>query len=414
MKGEFDERGVSKFPFVLVFLVLLLGALFFVGYLPRTARAKALINNAEHVRTDRPVVTAAEVKRAPVAADLTLSGSIQAVTEAGLYARTEGYVKRRIADIGDRVKAGDILAELESPEIDQQLRQARSMLSQSQAALGQYEAQLQQAKANQVLAQATLTRWRSLVEQGILSQQDGDEKAATAQARTADVAAAEANIRAAKNAIAANEAAVQRLIEIQSFQKVRAPYDGVITTRNVVLGTLVSPGSSNTVRELYRITQLDPLKVMVAVPQASAPAMKVGLECEIEVQELGNKSFRARVARTANALDISSRTLLTEVQFANPGGQILPGMYAQVKFSTKRHNPPLLIPSDSLLTGKEGTQVAVLRGGNRVHFQRITIGRDQGASTEVESGLEEGDLVVINPTDDVREGVLVEVGKNGK
>jgi RND family efflux transporter MFP subunit len=402
-----SEAGIARFPIILFLIVIVLAGLFFVGYLPRTARARQLVTASEASQREATEVSAAKVKAAPANAEILLSGNIQAVTEAGLYARTDGYVTKRIADIGDRVKAGQVLAELESPEVDQQLSQARATVLQSRSALAQTEAALQQAKANLSLAQNTLRRWKELVQQGVVSKQDGDEKESTYEARKADVAAAEANVKAAQNAITAGEANVQRLTEIQSFQQVRAPYDGVITTRNIVLGTLVSAGSSTAIRELYRITQLDPLKVMVNVPQSEVPSIHVGLECVLQVKELGGQTFNARVTRTANALDAASRTLLTEIQFANPSGQVLPGMYGEVRFTAHRNSPPLLLSSEAILTGRDGTRVALIRKNGTVHYQKIELGRDNGADTEITGGLALGDTVIMNPTDEIREGSRV-------
>lgn len=404
-----SQAGIARFPIVLVLILLTLTGLFFLGYLPRTARAKQLIAGTEASQREAVEVSAAKVEAAPSAADLVLAGNIQAVTEATLFARTDGYVTKRIADIGDRVKQGQILAELESPEVDQQLVQARASTKQSQSALAQTEAALQQAKANEALADATQKRWKQLVLSGVISKQDGDEKQAAYLARTADVSAAEANIKAAQSAINAAEANVARLMDIQSFQKVRAPYAGVITVRNVTLGTLVSAGSNTAIRPLYQITQLDLLKIMVSVPQSEVAFIHDGLECAMHVKELPGQTFNAKVTKTANSLDAASRTLLTEIQFRNPGEKVLPGMYGEVKFTLHRAKPPLLIPSDAILSGKAGMQVALIRKNQTVHYQNVDLGRDNGAKIEVLTGLQLGDRIVMNPTDEVREGVKVKV-----
>ncbi len=403
------RAGMARFPIVLALILIALTGFFFLGYLPRSARAKQLATATDASQREAVEVSAAKVEAAPGAADLLLAGNIQAVTEAALFARTDGYVKKRIADIGDRVKQGQVLAELESPEVDQQLAQARATVRQSQSALVQTEAALQQAKANEALADSTEKRWKELVLSGIISKQDGDEKQAANLARKADVAAAEANIKAAQSAISAGEANVARLLEIQSFQKVRAPYTGVITLRNITLGTLVSAGSSSAVRELYRITQLDLLKIMVSVPQSEVAFIHNGLDCAIQVKELPGHAYSAKVTKTANSLDATSRTLLTEIQFRNPGEKVLPGMYGEVKFTLHRSKPPLLIPSDAVLTGKAGVQVALIRQNGTVHYQNVDLGRDNGAKIEVLTGLQLGDRIVMNPTDEVREGVKVKI-----
>jgi RND family efflux transporter MFP subunit len=399
---------------VFAVLGLVLAGLFLLGYIPRGEQSRRVAEASARIAAERPEVNAVPVRLAEKAAALELSGTIQAVTEAGLYARADGYVKRRIADIGDRVKTGDLLLELESPEVDQQLRQAKASLQQAQSNLAQAEATREQARANLTLAETTMRRWEQLVKEGVISKQEGDEKTALYEAEKADLAAAEAQIKASQNAVGAAEANVQRLTEIQSFQKLRAPYDGVITSRNVVLGTLVSAGSSTNVRELYRITQLDPLKMMVPVPQSFVPQIRLGLECFIEVQELAGRTLRATVSRTANALDMSSRTMLTEIQFRNPGGDVLPGMYAKVRFLSSRSNPPLLIPSDAIRTGSQGTTVVYVRGDDRAHFAKVRLGRDDGAFTEIVEGLEPGDLVLLNPPDTVREGTRVHVRRENR
>ena len=183
----------------------------------------------------------------------------------------------------------------------------------------------------------------------------------------------------------------------------------MITLRNITLGTLVSAGSSSAVRELYRITQLDLLKIMVSVPQSEVAFIHDGLECAIQVKELPGQTFSAKVTRTANSLDAASRTLLTEIQFRNPGGKVLPGMYGEVKFTMQRSKPPLLIPSDAVLSGKAGMQVALIRKNGTVHYQNVDLGRDNGAKIEVLTGLDLGDQIVMNSTDEVREGVKVKV-----
>jgi RND family efflux transporter MFP subunit len=279
------------------------------------------------------------------------------------------------------VKQGQLLAEIESPEVDQQLLQSRASLQQSRSALAQSEAALEQAKANLNLAEVTAQRWSQLVTKGVMVKQHGDEKNATFLARKADVSAAEANVQAAKDNIAAAEANVQRLTEIKSFQLIRAPYDGVITIRNVTLGTLASGGSTSAVRELYRITQLNPLKVPVEVPQSEVGSIHVGLGCDLRIRELAGKVYSAHVTRTANSLNPASRTLRTEIQFENPGGEVLPGMYGEVEFKLQRKQPPLLVPSDAIITGRDGTRIATLLNG-KVHFVKITLGRDNGAQTD--------------------------------
>jgi RND family efflux transporter MFP subunit len=401
-----NRSGMSRFPLLLILMAITFAILFAIGYLPRTARAKQIAQATTSVEEAGSIVSVVPVKVAPVTAQLILSGDVAAVTETGIFARADGYVKQRIADIGDLVKQGQLLAEIESPEVDQQLLQSRASLQQSRSALAQSEAALEQAKANLNLAEVTAQRWSQLVTKGVMARQDGDEKNATFLARKADVSAAEANVRAAKDNIAAAEANVQRLTEIKSFQLIRAPYDGVITIRNVTLGTLASGGSTSAVRELYRITQLNPLKVTVEVPQSEVGSIHVGLACDLRIRELAGKVYSAHVTRTANSLNPTSRTLTTEIQFENPGGLVLPGMYGEVEFKLQRKQPPLLVPSDAIITGRDGTRIATLLNG-KVHFVKVTLGRDNGAQTEIVSGITATDLIIVNPSNDLRENAEV-------
>lgn len=387
--------------------LLLLGCLFLLGYWPRATQARRLAAVSQASRQTLPVVSVVAVKEAPAEVDLDLPASVQPLTEAVVFARADGYVKRRLADIGDRVKSGQLLAEIESPELDQQIREAQATLKRAQSSLLQAEAVLEQAKANLRLAEVTARRWQNLVSKGVLSKQDGDEKQSARDARRADVAAAEAAVQSARDNIAANEAALQRLTELRSFRQVRAPFAGVVTARNIDVGSLVSAGSSTSIRELFRLAQIHTLRVFVNVPQSEMTAIRPGIACSLEAEELRGRKFEGKVTRTANSLDVSSRTLLTEVQVPNPGGELLPGMYATVRFKIRRSDPPLLIPSSAFRNTARGPIVGVLREGAVVHLQPVRLGRDFGAQIEVTAGLRAGQRVITTLTDDVREGIKV-------
>ena len=386
---------------------LALGGLFVLGYWPRAARARKLAEGVRASRRALPSVTVALAKEAPAEAELDLPGNIQAMTETALFARADGYITRWLADIGDRVKSGQLLAEIESPELEQQIREAQAALQRARSNTRQTEAALSQAKANFGLAEVTAQRWLRLVGKGVLSRQDGDEKRAALDARQADVAAAEAAVQGARDNVGANEATVQRLLELQSFRQVRAPFAGVITARNIDVGSLVSAGSSSSLRELFRLSKIDTLRAFVNVPQSEVAGIKPGLSCSVEVRKFMGKRFEGRVARTANALDVTSRTLLTEIQVANPGGVLLPGMYATVHFLLRRAHPPLLIPSTAFRNTEKGPMVALLREGNAVKLQLVKLGRDRGAQIEVIEGLEAGQRLITNWTDEVKEGAKV-------
>ncbi len=378
-------------------------AAFLGGYIPHHRRDMQVIAEANAQNDALPDVTVVAAKIASSMGDLVLPGNIQAVTEAPILARASGYVQRRYVDIGDRVTAGQLLADVEAPELDQQVRQAQAALEQSQADLERAHAALEQGKANESIAQVTATRWDNLVKRGAVSKQENDQYQAQFQAQAANVKALERAVDAAKGNIAAMQANLARLTDMQGYLKVRAPFAGVVTLRNVDVGTLVNTGSTL----LFRIAQTNLLRTYLNVPQSSASDVRVGQSASLATPELPERKFSGAVTRTANALDPASRTLLVEVQVPNPEGKLLPGMYVEVDLHLPRKDPPLLIPSDTLSVRPEGTLLAVLDSDNRVHFQRVVIGRDYGSNIEILSGLSAGQRVVANPNDAVQEGVKV-------
>jgi RND family efflux transporter MFP subunit len=400
-----EETRVKILPWAIL-AILILAGLFFLGYWPRTKLARRVEAESRQSRNGQPAVTVVVAEETPAKTVLELPGNVLALTETALFARADGYVKQRLVDIGDCVKNGQLLAEIESPELDQQIREAGATLQRARSNLHQAEASLAQANANMGLAKKTAERWLTLVGKGVLSKQDGDEKQAALEARKADVAAAEAAVLAARETIAANEATVQRLQELQTFRKVRAPFDGVVTARNIDIGSLVSAGSSSSLRELFRVAQINTVRVFVNVPQSEVAGIKPGIACSVTIREIEGKAFEGRVTRSANALDVSSRTLPVEIQVANPGGIMLPGMYAAVRFQINRP-PSLLIPSDGFRNTAKGPMVAVLQKGDTVHLQPVELGRDYGAQIEVLKGLKVGQRVIANWSDEVKEGVRV-------
>ena len=387
---------------ILLVAVILIGA-FVIGYLPRHRRQLQLIAEADTQREALPEVSFVPVTRASVTGNLILPGSIQAVTEAPVLARAEGFVIKRYVDIGDRVAAGQLLAEIEAPDLDQQVRQAQASLQQARADLERATAALEQGQANESLAKVTAGRWENLTRQGIASRQENDQYQAQYQAQIANVRALDRAVAAAKSSIEAAEANVARYTDLKSYLKVKAPFAGVITLRNVDVGALVNSG--NTL--LFRIAQTNPLRTYLNVPQSSASDVHVGQIAMLSTSDLPERKFPGNVARTANSLDPATRTLLVEIHVANPDGKLMPGMYAQVDLNLPRKDPPLLMPSDTLVVRPEGTLVAVLGPGNVVHFQKITVGRDFGDRIEALSGLTEGQKVIVNPNDSVQEGVKV-------
>src|SRR6202161_4766027 len=387
----------------ILMLLLLVGAIFvvafFVGYVPLHRRDLQVIAEANVQNDALPDVTVVAAKKASGMGDLVLAGNIQAVTEAPILARAEGYVQRRYVDIGDRVTAGQLLAEVEAPDLDQQVKQSQASVVQAQADLARADAALEQGKANESIAKVTATRWDNLVKRGAVSKQDNDQYQAQYQAQAANVKALERAVDAAKGNISAMQANVGRLSDMQGYLKVRAPFAGVVTLRNVDVGTLVNTGNTM----LFRIAQTNPLRTYLNVPQSSASDVHVGQMASLATPELPERKFSGTVTRTANALDPSSRTLLVEVQVPNPEGKLLPGMYVEVDTHLPRKDPPLLLPSDTLSVRPEGTMVAVVDSNDAVHFQRVVVGRDYGSDIEILSGLSEGQRVIANPNDAVQE-----------
>jgi RND family efflux transporter MFP subunit len=400
-----NDHSPNRLRTVLAGLVIVaaLGVFFVAGYLPRRAREQSLVRAAEDGRTAIPQVIVGRAKKSPASTDLLLPGNITPITEALIQARAAGYLKRRLVDIGDRVAKGQLLGEIEAPELDQQVRQAEAGVQQASSTLTGARHNLRQAEANLKLAKVTAERWRVLVAKGVVSRQEADQKDADYERQQASVEAFRSAIRVAEDNIHSSEANLRRLVEMLAFTKVSAPFAGIVTARNVDLGSLIAPGGA---LPLFRIAQIGTLRIMVDVPQSSAPFVRVGQRAEVTLQELPGRKFDGRVSRTANALDAATRTLPTEVQVANPGGVLMPNMYAQVRLFQVAASPSVLIPGDALIVRAEGTLVAVV-AANRIHFQKVEVGRDYGPLTEIRAGLSGDEYVVTSPSDDVREGAEV-------
>lgn len=404
--GLWKPSGITIFALLLAAVVVVVGA-FFTGYLPLVKREAQITNEAREREEALPRVEVIEVGRSAKNSELELPGNIQAITEAPVLARADGYIGALLVDIGDRVETGQALARIEAPELDDQARQVRATLVQSQAALEQAQATYEQGKADAELARVTAQRWANLAAQGIVSKQDNDQYQAQYQAKAAALLALEKAIGVQRANQVAAEANVARLEKIAGYRTVRAPFAGVITVRNVDPGALVNNGQTL----LFRIAQTGKLRTYVNVPQAFANSVRAGQQARLKVSNMPGKEFGGTVARTANALDPSSRTLLAEVHVANPQGVLFPGMYAVVELMSPRLNAPLLVPSDALIVRAEGTNVAVVRGDQTVHLQKIQVGRDYGDKLEVLEGLQEGDKIIPNPGDVAREGLKVEVAE---
>lgn len=360
-------------------IAVLVGAIVIAGLYvwnvsPRIHAGKAIAEAAKDIRSTVIVV---EAQRGKANAELTLPGTLLPIQETPIYARTNGYVKRWLVDIGTKVTAGQLLAEIDTPELDRELKQAG--------------ANVRQVQANLALAQTTAERWRNLLKDNAVSQQEVDEKVGAFEARKADLAAVQAN--------------VQRLQELKSFQRVMAPFAGIITARQVEVGQLIAAGSTDPNRWLYKLAKTDTLRMYVNVPQSHMRLVQPDSPVSIVLREFQGQPISGKVARTAGALD-AQKTLLTEVQVPNGDGALMAGMYAQAKFSLTQTEPRILIPSNTLIVRADGPQVAAVEK-EVVHMRKITIGRDMGTQLEVLSGLNEKDLVVTNPTDAMRDGVQV-------
>jgi len=394
---------------LLLALGVLIAVAFAAGYVPLQKREATLRAEARAQERALPHVDVIRVARASDQNAIKLPGTIQALTEAPILARADGYLTRRVVDIGDRVHGGQVLAEIDAPELDQQIHQAEAAIEQAQAALEQAQASLEQGRANRDLARITSERWKTLADRGIASRQDSDQSQAQWAAQDANVRALEKAIAAQRSNVAAAQANLGRLQDIRSYRIVKAPFDGVITQRNVDVGALVSTGSTL----LYRIAQTKALRTFVNVPQAVSNSVHVGQLATLTVSNFPGRTFDGRVTRTANALDPASRTMLVEVGVANPDGVLMPGTYADVDVTGALATPAIILPAAALLFRTDGAQVAVVDGDGTVHLRKVSVGRDHGDRVEILQGLADGTTIVAVPGDAAREGAkIVPVAQN--
>jgi len=391
-----DGLPIHRIRRILVAAGAVLAVLFVVGVVPRLILRRRLRAGAEAVQSRLPMVSTVSPRRAAEVLEVPLPGSMEAILETGIWARTDGYLEARYVDIGDRVRKGQLLAEIDTPEVDQQLMQAIATMSQDKANVVKVEADL-------ALARTTLQRYVA-AGPGTVSKQQIDE-------RTSAVTDAEKVVDAARATVNADEANVHRLVDLQSFQKVYAPFDGVITARNVDPGSLISAGSTTGTRELFVLAQVDVLRIFVYVPQSYASDIKAGQSADVSVRELPGRVFHGTVTRTAGAIDPTSRTLRTEVQVPNPEGLLLSGSYATVRFNIQRPDPPLVVPQNALLIDGNGVRVALVDADGTLHYRPIQIGRDYGNDAEVLSGLDTTDVLATGLSANIAEGSRVEIAK---
>jgi len=425
---------VSLLAMVVAFLLI-----FLLGWLPRHSRDKAIREQADRERNADPVVEVVRVKRSGAGGGLVVPGTTTALTEAFVYARANGYLKKRFVDIGDRVREGQLLALIDAPDLDQQVDQAREQVRQAESQLNQQHAQL-------ALTKVTVERYRVLVAKGVFSRQQGDQTEADYASQVANVASAERNVEAFK-------ANLRRVIALQGYERVTAPFSGVITQRNVDVGALISTsggaggagsgpapqgqasssggsaqsgqsnnaGASGNVNlaatssaspgqggALFGIAQVQRLRILVSVPEGYAGNITAGVHAQLSFQEFPQRSFDGEVTRTSGSLDQNTRTLLTEIQVDNREGKLLPGMYAVATFPPIAGVAPLTVPGDTVVIRNDKTVVATVVDG-KIRYVPVSIGRDYGPSIEVLNGIREGDLVVTNVSDEVVDGRTVKV-----
>ncbi len=364
-----------------------------------------------------PAVSVVHPKLGESKQELVLPGNLQAFINAPIYARTNGYLKKWYADIGTAVKAGQVLADIDAPEQDQQLRQAKASLQQAQASLEQALANRQQSKANEEYAKVSADRWKQLAAQGVVSSQDNDQKRLQYDAQVANSLALDKAIAAARSNVAAQEANIGLLEQLQDYRSVRAPFDGVITARNTDIGALINAGNGGAAQELFHIAASRQLRVFVNVPEVSSRSAVPGVAAELVLAEYPGRKFHGKLVRTADAMDAASRTLLTEIDVDNSSGELRPGSYAEVHMSLPGGRA-LIVPVSSVLFRSEGLRVGVVRAGKTgngtVEMTPVTVGKDFGNEIEITSGITERDLIIESPSDSLTSGTVVRVSSGNK
>ncbi|HUJ30428.1 MAG TPA: efflux RND transporter periplasmic adaptor subunit [Candidatus Acidoferrum sp.] len=360
-------------------LLLIVALVVVAGIVPRLKARAALAVETRELAI--PTVSVIHAKLGAPQSEIVVPGNMQAFMDAPIYARTSGYLKKWYVDIGAHVKSGQLLAEIETPEVDQQLEQAR--------------ADLTTAIANLTLSEITAKRYEGLKNTDSVSKQDVDNAEGDYQAKKAMVASAQSNVK--------------RLEELQSFEKIYAPFDGVITARNTDVGHLINSGAGAPATELFHMASTKILRVYVNVPQQYSQSAKPGLAADLTLQEFPGRRFAGRLVRTADSIDLTTRTLLVEVDVNNPTGELLPGAYTEVHLKVPSGAPSFILPVTALVFRSQGTQVAVVQDGNRAELRNVTIGRDYGAEVEIVSGLSENDSIIVSPPDSLVSGETVRV-----
>jgi len=384
------RRGGGRL-FALGGLLLLVGGLL-LGAWGHYSQQQAVIATAKQQQDFVPSVRVAAVEPSPATMSVTLPGSTAAFATANIFARATGYISKRNADIGDRVKAGDLLAQLAVPELDDQI-------SQNEATLNQLKSALEQAEASLKLAQVTWSRDEPLVSKGWVTQQQGTIDVQTVKAREAGVAIAQHNVTAQENLLKA-------LRQNRGYALVVAPFDGVITQRNVDVGSLVQ-GNATSGTFMFEIMQKDVIRALVYVPQDAAFGVAPGVDAVVRVPELPNREFEGEVTRIADALQSGTRTLLTEIDLPNPDGALSAGVYCTVELRIPRKTPSFAVPAEAIIFDRNGLQVAVVNNG-KAEIRKVRVTRDRGTQVEVDSGVQAGDQVIFNPPVTLADGSKVQ------
>ena len=378
-----EKIRLSPFNFLLavaIVAVLIVTGLV-TGLIPRFRQHTEL--SAETHKLSVPTVTVISPKPGQSASNMTLSAEVRPWIETPIYARANGYLKRRLVDIGAHVQAGQLLAEIDTPELNQELERVRAQLSQSEAALG--------------LSKITAERWADLVKTASVSEQENAEKQADFKLKTASVEAARAE--------------VHRLEDLVSYTRITAPFAGAITARNVDAGDLIVAGAG---KELFHLAQTRKLRIFVQVPQAMARSIRIGQRAEMNVPELPGRIFKPKVIRTAGVIAPDSRTLLVELEMDNPKGEVLAGGYAEVRFTESKMEVALTLPANTVLFRPEGPQVGVVEPDGKVEMRTVKIGRDFGPTIEILSGVSAKDQVIVNPSDSLATGATVSIARSVK
>ena len=360
-----------------------------------------------------PQVRTAQAQRVDAPVSLTLPGQTEPFDSASIFARATGYIAERRVDIGSHVHKGDLLVRIAAPDLDQQLAQAQAQLGQTQAAILQAQANLQQAQANKKLASVTKFRETTLAGQGWETKQNADNSTANAATSVASVASAQAGIAVANANLRAQQATVNGLQELTGFERVTAPFDGVITARSIDTGDLVSANSSGGT-PMFSIARNDILRIAVYVPQSSAVGLRDGLAAQVRLPELPDHVFTGQVSRTADSLQPGSRSMLTEIDVQNPQGLLRAGLYVEVTFQIPRLHPGIVVPDEALVFGPKGMQVATVNDDRTVRLRPVSIYRDFGTTAELRDGLKGGETLVLSPPTDLRDGMKVKVAQAGK